>query len=59
MITYLKSADLQGANLRDAELMDAVLEGANLRGVNLTNSYLEEVADIFGNTVIPDGSVRN
>ena len=48
----LTGSDLTGANLRRSVLTAADLSGANLTGVDLTDV-------VFGNTMMPDGIVRN
>lgn len=60
--TDLSGANLSGAKLYRAGLFKANLTGANLTGTNFTEADLEGAnldRAVFGNTIMPDGSIRN
>lgn len=58
----LNHTNLSGANLRNANLEHAQLVWANLRGANLKDANLDKAnltGAKFGQTIMPDGSIRN
>ncbi|MCA8251799.1 pentapeptide repeat-containing protein [Burkholderia sp. AU31624] len=54
--TYLRDANLSGADLRDADLSDAYLRGAYLRGANLSGADLSD-ADL-SDAYLSDADLR-